>query len=232
MWIVDDLFDSTYIRDSIQIVEHFGSAIQNPSTPHAKHLKELGGWAVRKRTEGYHTIYTHAFISVWAAFEACVEDALAAMIRTDRKAAEVASALFPKNKYDLEKWPWPEVTCSEIAKKFDQKAKKINKRNEDVEDLAARCQTIFGWFDVPLEIDDSTVLAFNEAGAMRNVILHQYGLLRTLDCERFPSLGMNAGDVIKMDLKRLGRYQKAVAEVFGALLISIGKTRFGKTTSV
>ncbi len=175
-------------------------------------LDDVSRWAQVERLDGYHTVNTHVFITLWAAQEAGMENIAAEIIRTNRDAAALAAGKFAPGRFSIADWPWHESTCIEIAQRLDGKAKDATP-NGGV-DVTARLKTLFSWFGLNLDVPDAESKTYNEASMVRNVVLHRYGTLGTKDVESFPALLEWCDKVLPMTTERLRSYHNAVVAVF------------------
>lgn len=184
---------------------------------------EVGPWAVEMRQQGYHELFTHSFIGMWAAFEAGIEDTVAAFIQNSSGAAASVAAKFKKDRYRIETWPWPTETCAEIAQKLDGKAKEATE-NGGV-DLWARLATLFSWLDVDVSTDASLSIWLAEASLMRNIIVHKYGKIDAGDVSAAPTLSPWVGQVMPLDRDTFSAYYTAISQFSVALMSAISRSR-------
>jgi hypothetical protein len=183
---------------------------------------EVGPWAVTMRCEGYHELFTHSFIGMWAAFEAGIEDTTAAFIKNSIQAATTASSRFRVNRYRISEWPWSDDICSEIAQKLDQKAKEATK--DGGFDLYERYRTMFSWLEINMDENPELSLSLAEASLMRNIIVHRYGRIDEGDVKLLPKLAKWQGGVMPIDRATFSQYYNAIKDVILALMSSISKS--------
>ncbi len=188
------------------------------------HLEDVSRWAAEVESEGYHSVNTHAFITLWAAQEAGIENVISEIVRTSNYAAQIASTKLQNGRYPLENWPWSESTCLEISQKLDQKAKNATK--DGGENIAARVATLFSWFDLDVQIEGSSAKAYNEASMVRNVILHRYGYLSSQNVESFPELAQWVGEILPITTERLTTYYQAIVAMHLAIANAVSSSQY------
>jgi len=232
--LVGELFNGGYYRDCLKMAEemaaqhyHMLTAMDDIRKSNPVDLKriianleDVRRWAAEVRSEDYHTVNTHVFITLWAAQEAGIENVISAILRTSNFAAKIASEKFSKGKYPMTDWPWPESMFLEIAQKLDAKAKNVT--DGGGVNIAGRTITLFSWFGLNIEIDERSARKYNEASRVRNVILHRYGQLTSYDAEDFPELTQWVGAVLPITVERMDSYYNAVI----AMHIAIAKAIF------
>lgn len=237
-YLIGELFGGGYYRECLKMAKAMVSqhrpaltAIHKARSSSAAdlermiaHLEDASRWAAEVESEGYHTVNTHAFITLWAAQEAGIENVIAEIIRTSGYAAKIASEKFPSGKYPLANWPWSESTCIELAQKLDTKAKNATK--EGGENIAARVTTLLSWLDLDIEIDDATAKKYNEASMVRNVILHRYGYLSSQNVENFPELAQWAGEILPITTERLTTYYQAITAMHLAIAKAVWSSQY------
>ncbi len=184
---------------------------------------EVGKWAQEMRGQDYHELYTHAFIGMWAAFEAGVEDAVAAVVRNDRPAAVSVIQKFKKGLYSEESWPWDFHVCTEIAQKLDQKSKDISKNGGA--DLFERVRTTFGWLDVFVDENEEISEGLAEASLMRNIIVHRNGQIDAGDIQAMPHLAPWVGRVMPIDHAKFEYYLRAINGCLISLMKGMASSR-------
>ncbi len=224
-YLVGDLFFAGYYRDCLQMAEAMAPQHRPSLTSiHAQRkstsvnlegaiakLEDVSRWAGQMRSEDYHTVNTHVFVSLWSAHESGNENVIAEILRTDAGAAEISANKFKVGRYKVDEWPWSEETCLEIAQKLDVKAK--TETLNGGWDACSRFQTLFSWFELTVSVDACVAMKYNEAAYVRNVILHRYGRLGPQDAVRFPELAPWVGEVLPIDVNRLLAYHQAIVTV-------------------
>ncbi|WP_146228715.1 hypothetical protein [Xylophilus ampelinus] len=187
-------------------------------------LEDISRWAAEVESEDFHIVNSHAFITLWAAQEAGIENILAEIIRTSHYAAQISSSKFPADRYPFSDWPWSESICIEIAQKLDTKAKNATKEGGD--DIAERIVALFSWFDLDVKTDDSIANKYNEASMVRNVILHRYGHLNSRNVEKFPELSQWIGEILPITTERLNSYYHAVTTTHLAIAQAVWSSQY------
>lgn len=237
-YLIGELFGGGYYRECLKMAKTMASQHRPALTTIYKsrvnsdldlehliaNLEDVSRWAGEVEAEGFHTVNTHSFITLWAAQEAGVENIIAEIIRTSAYAAKIASEKFKNSKYALVDWPWSESICLEIAQKLDSKAK--NSTENGGVDIANRIIVLFSWFGLEIEICTIASNRYNEASMMRNVILHRYGYLSSKNVENFPELNEWIGEVVPITTERLTSYYNAVAAMHIAIAKAVWKSQY------
>lgn len=237
-YLIGELFGGSYYRDCLKMAKAMASQhrpaltaihkARNSATVDLErmiaNLEDVSRWAVEVESEDFHTVNAHAFITLWAAQEAGIENVIAEIVRTSDYAAKIASGKFPAGKYPVSNWPWSESTCIEIAQKLDTKAKNATK--DGGEDIAKRATTLFSWFDLNIQMDDAIAKKYNEASMVRNVILHRYGYLSSQNIENFPELSQWVGEILPITTERLTSYYNAVTTMHLAIAGAVWPSQY------
>jgi hypothetical protein len=237
-FLIGELFNGGYYRECLRMAKAMASqhrpaltaihATRKSNSVDLEHiianLEDVSRWAGEVHSEGYHTVNTHVFITLWAAQEAGIENVIAEIIRTSNRAAKIASEKFKKDKYSLADWPWSESTCLDIAQKLDKKA--INATDNGGLNIAKRTITLFSWFGLSIQIDDKNARKYNEASKVRNVILHRYGQLTLRDTEDFPELAQWVGEVLPITVERINSYYDAVIAMHLAIAKAVWSSEY------
>ena len=238
--LIGEYFNAGYYRDCLQMAEAMAPqhrpaltaihAISNSDSVNLERmiaqLEDVSRWAAEVHSEDYHMVNTHVFITLWAAMEAGIENVIAVILQTNRRAAQVASDRFQIGKYPIINWPWSESMCLEIAQKLDAKAK--NAIEDGGTNIARRISTLFSWFDLSIELDSITSQQFNEASMVRNVILHRYGYLGSQDVGNFPNLASWLGEVLPITTDRVNAYNAVVKTMYLAIANAIWSSEYSK----
>jgi len=220
--LIGEFFNGGYYRECLRMAKAMASqhrpiltamqAVRKSNTIDLEgviaNLEDVSRWAGEVQSEGYHTVNTHVFITLWAAQEAGLENVISEIIRTSDCAAKIASEKFQNGKYSLTDWPWSESTCQEISQKLEKKA--IKATVDGTVNIAGRTITLFSWFGLNIEVDDEKARKYNEASMVRNVILHRYGQLAPHDVKDFPELVEWVGKVLPITTERIKSYYDAV----------------------
>lgn len=237
-YLIGEFFNGGYYRDCLQIAKSMGSQhrqalaaiheARKSDSVNIEHmianLEDVSRWASEVHSEDYHTVNTHVFITLWAAQEAGIENVISEILRTNNRAAQIASEKFQNGKYPLAEWPWLESTCLEVAQKLDPKAK--NATEDGGVNIAQRTITLFSWFGMNIEIDDKTAKKYNEASMVRNVILHRYGYLSPRNVEDFPELTQWVGEVLPITTERINSYYNAVTTMHLAIANAVWSSQY------
>ena len=188
---------------------------------------EVGQWAREMRTQNYHELHSHALVGMWSAFEAGVEDALAAVIEHDRVAGCAAASRVKtkRNPYPLEFWPWTSATCLGIAQKLDRCAMQATTMGGT--DLFARIQTAFSWVEVSVDLDHTSSKVLAEASRIRNLTLHRHGKVTESDASDVPSLKRWIGAVMPIDGAKFTAYYLAIVSCLSAITNGMSNSRHG-----
>lgn len=175
----------------------------------AAHAEDLSRWAVQMRQQEYHEPQLHAFIGMFAAFEAGIDDMAASIIRNDRIAAQDASVRFKNGsvRYPIVEWPWSQEICIEVAGKLE----KLAIPKEDRDNIFRRIRVLFGWLGLDVKPSDPSIVEdLAEANYIRNVTLHRSGLIEAGSALRFPRLAYWVEQVPPMNRERFDRYYHAL----------------------
>lgn len=234
-YLVEEFFCGSYYRDCLNLARgvadsNFSMALFRKQNLEQnfdrliKLLEDLSAWAKEVHHEGFHTVNTHVFITLWAAQEAGIENIVSEIIRTDRVAAECVLERFQKGRYSISDWPWCESVCLEIAQKLDRKAKEATL--DGGVNITERTATLLSWFDLFIDIDEDVTWTYNQAAMVRNVVLHRYGNLLDKDVEKFPELRDWVGKVLPITTERLTSYYNAIVNVHLGIANAIWKSRY------
>lgn len=186
-------------------------------------LEDVSRWAGRMKSDDYHTINTHVFITLWAAQEAGFENIISTMVRANKNAASIALGKLKPGKFQIETWPWSEVVSLKIYKSLEQRAIKDVGSGKDV---AKRISTMFSWFDISFFLDDTQAGLYNEASLVRNTIMHRYGYVDSEDVACFPTLQPWVDQVVPMTNERLAGYYKAIVAIYLGIIQLIFKSEY------
>lgn len=223
-WMYYDLhFASSYVLGESLLVGNYRSCIARAENVQAV---GLGEWARKMKAQDYHELYTHAFVSMWSAFETGTENMVATYLRNDLRAAQTVLAKLSKTrqaKHPLASWPWTQEACLGISATLEGIAK-AETANGGI-DLFGRLKTMLGWLDVHIEDNPNTSAALAEANRVRNIILHRYGEVAESDVAAIPSLSPWVQQVMPMDRDRFGLYRSAVSETIMAAMKAVSTSR-------
>lgn len=223
-WMYYDLhFAGSYVFGEGLLVGNYRSCIARAEDVQTV---SLGDWARKMRAQDYHELYTHAFVSMWSAFETGMVNMVATYLHNDIEAARTALAKLSKGrqeKYPLAAWPWAREACLSIATAIESIAKSAT-TNGNV-DLFGRLKTMLSWLDVHVEYKPEVSAALAEANRVRNIILHRYGEVAESDVAAIPSLRPWTGQVMPMNRDKFGHYQKAMSETIIAAMTAVSESR-------
>jgi len=233
VYVTDEYFLALRYKSSISNAEWHGKETEQRINEYEKNLGlfphkemalssayDLSQWALEMKKEKYHKVFTHAFIGMWAAFEAGVENTVATIIQQDKISAEECAKQFKVNRYPIEQWPWSPEICIEIAQKLDSRAKDQT-QNGGV-DIFGRIKTIFKWMDLEISTEDKFINNLAEANKIRNTVLHRYGVISQSDVKDIPNLKPYIDNVMPIEEDKFLAYYEAIH----GILISIAKSIF------
>lgn len=237
-FLIGEFFNAGYYRDCLKMAEALApqhravlTKIQAHNSSESldvermiAHLDDVSRWARDEGLEGYHTINTHVFITLWAAWEAGIENIVAEIIKTDKCAAEIASGKFSKGRYPIDTWPWGELLCIEIAQRLDGKAK--DKTVNGGRDIAQRMVTLFSWFNLDITLAANQADKYNEASFVRNIIMHRYGYVHPDAITDFPDLAPWVGEVLPITPIRLKSYYEAINSMYLSIVKAVFSSRY------
>jgi hypothetical protein len=208
VYVLKEFFLASNYRESIRATENGTS--------------EVGRWAREMRADNYHELFTHSFVGMWAAYEAGVENVIAAFIKNSSSAATSAASIFKPNRYPISTWPWSDEMCSEIAHNLDPRAKDSTPNGGF--DLYARYCTLFGWLGVNIDSAFPLALELAEAGLMRNIIMHRYGVISESDSKKVANFEAWRGRVMPLDRETFNRYYLAISGSLSQILFAVHKS--------
>lgn len=191
---------------------HMVEKKEKKEVPHKEKIladaKELSNWTKEMEEDGYHELYLHSFIGIWSSFEAGLENCFSDFIENNQTSAKVILSKFKKQPYQIQEWPWSKTICSEMASKLDLKAKQLMDGSGN--DFFLRLKTIFEWFDIEIQLEDTDMYHLSEANRMRNIILHRNGEIDSKDASDFPSLSKWEGTVMPFSETIFKNYYNAI----------------------
>lgn len=216
-------FAASYVFGESLLVGNYRSCIERAENVQSA---GLGEWACKMKAQEYHELYTHAFVSMWSAFETGIENMVATYLRNDLKTAQTAHTRLSKKrqaKYSLALWPWTQEACLDISSTLEIAAKDATANGGT--DLFGRLKTMLGWLD--LDIVDSRNISADlaEANRVRNILLHRYGEVAESDAAAIPALSPWVNRVMPVNSDKFWQYQKAVSETILAAMAAVRKSR-------
>lgn len=188
---------------------------------------EVGQWALEMRAEGYHKLFTHSFVGMWAAYEAGVENTVLAIIKNSNSATAGALAYLKKNKHSLPDWPWTDEIRKKVADDLDSCA--MNATANGGFDLYAKHCTLFSWLGVHLDKAYALAPDLAEAKLLRNIIMHRYGVISDSDSKRLPWLATWHNQVVPLDRGTFDRYYLAISGTISATVLAVADSELVKT---
>jgi hypothetical protein len=236
VYVNDEYFLALRYKNSISNAEWHGKETEQRINEFEKNLGpfphknmtlssayDLSEWALEMKQEKYHKIFTHAFIGMWAAFEAGLENTVATIIQRDKVSAEGCAKQFKAGRYPIEQWPWSSEICMEIAQKLDSRAKD-QIQNGGV-DIFGRVTTIFKWMALEISTDDKFINTLAEANKVRNTVLHRYGVISQNDAKDIPNLKPYIDNVMPLDEHNFFAYYEAIHGTLTLIAKSIFNSR-------
>lgn len=215
-WQFYDLhLTSSYVLDEYFLTSQYVDCVR------ASELRqsEVGQWARDMRVEGYHKIFTHSFVGMWAAYEAGIENTLVAIIKNSNSAAAGAFPRLKKNKHSLSDWPWTDEICTKIVSNLESSARDSTANGKF--DLYATHCTLFGWLGVHLDNAFSLAPDLAEAKLLRNIIMHRYGVIGDSDSKKVPRFATWRNQVMPLDRETFDRYYLAVSGAISAVVLAM-----------
>jgi hypothetical protein len=236
-FLIGDLFTPSYITDCIRIAEGLmpmhklmverTGAERNSSPEMIKRLLAQADdnlrWAKQMRAEGYHSIYSQTYVTVWAAQESGIQNVIAAILQTQRAAAEAASQLLRRPSWRMSHWPWSDDANQDAAEALLNKAKGATAEKWKV---YPRIVFVFNILGVSLPSELPTGSSYDQAGRIRNIIVHRYGRPNVEDVKLVPSLKPWLGKALLIDGPRLRECYEPVKDVFLAVFKAVNAKGF------
>lgn len=184
--------------------------------------KGIAEWASQSREDKYHDLYSRAFINMWAAFEAGIENIVASYIANDKETAE-SILKNPKIKHNISDWPWNRETCLKLASRLEKSAGNLKPG------YYPKLQNLFSCvgIEIPYQTDvtNYSIDMLEEANEMRNILLHSYGEVRQSDADKFPSLSQWVGKIRPIDKTLFDAYYKSMSDFVILISLAIFNTR-------
>lgn len=184
---------------------------------------ELAQWSLKMNKEGYHELLSMAFVSMWSAFEAGIENLITTYIEKDKVLAEKLHSDFAL-KIQLSKWPWSFDDRLGIFRKLEREAMKGSPMYQ------IRIIRILSYVDLELRESDAKIPAaiadLNEAKEVRNIILHRYGEVGPRDVESCSALAPWLNKSVPFDTDRFRRYNEAMTVTLVAIMSAIQRSRY------
>lgn len=224
--VLKEFFDASNYRSGIQRVE---STAPKTIQTYAKlglgvaQERELEKWSLKMKQEDYHELFSMAFISMWSAFEAGIENLVTTYIENDKALAEKLHADFGL-KIQLSKWPWSFDERLGIFKKLEREAMKGSPMYH------IRVIRILSYIELELRESDAkipnAIPNLNEAKEVRNIILHRYGEVGQRDVESCAALAPWLNKTIPLNTDRFRQYNEALTVTLVAIMSAIQRSRY------
>jgi hypothetical protein len=179
----------------------------------SSHINEE--WAKEIRDNDYSVLHTHSLVSIWAALESAIENLILALILNDTQSLDRLRK-FGVKKIDenLKNHDLTEDICLSIYKKL----KDVTSVSYDIVQTMQNMLSAFN-INVKCEIYKSELL---EANAVRNVIVHRFGIVDEKSVKNSPSLAGYVGQPFTISNKKYLTYQSAI----GKFLIDVQEKIF------
>jgi hypothetical protein len=236
-YVTDEYFLALRYKSSISNAEWHGKELEHRINefekksglfPHKEmaisNAYDLSNWALQMKQEKYHKIFTHAFIGMWAAFEAGIENTTAIIIQRDKLSATECAKQFKAGRYPIEQWPFSPEICMEIAQKLETRAKEQT-QNGGV-DIFGRIKTMLSWMGLEIVAEDKLINNLAEANKIRNTVLHRYGVISQNDAKDIPNLNPYIDNVMPIEEDKFFAYYEAIHGTLIAIAKGIFNSRF------
>ncbi|NMC49440.1 MAG: hypothetical protein GYA47_08450 [Desulfovibrio sp.] len=170
------------------------------------------------RRGGFENFYRHSLISIWGAFEACIENLFVSAIKNDEQ-------LFNAAKSCLKKWniSFFEMDDSDFRKLYRRIEKAI--KNEDIYSVYDKILNII---NLKISLSDVEKVAFVEANAVRNCVLHAASIVDEMAVERAPSLQQHICKSIKINKIEYHAYTNVVINILMQISVLIMTGEYAK----
>jgi len=202
-------------NETIRVYEKLGLSVARE--------QELQDWSEKMSSEGYHELFSMAFISMWSAFEAGIENLITTYIEHDKPLAEKLHRDLGL-KIQLTKWPWSFDERLGILRKIERKAM------EGAVPYHTRIIKMLSYIEVTVLESEARIPHampnLDEASRVRNIILHRYGEVGDRDVESCPALAPWLNKTIPFNDDRFRRYNDAITVTLVAIMGAIQRSRF------
>lgn len=173
----------------------------------------LGKEAEEISQNDFELVNRHAFISIWGAFEAALEDTIFFLLaHSDDPIADLAvfGVTYKKQNFDA-----TEKNISSQVRRIEQAARKRHKSN-----VGEAYAWIFAEFNLPINHSRINESSLEEANAIRNCILHNSGIVDERAAQ-VSSLATLEGQKINVTKSKYLQYYQAVSQFLTGLLETI-----------
>lgn len=174
--------------------------------------------------DGFHTIFCHAFISQYAAFEAGLENILIAILNNNIAAAERAVLIlseYKKKAPNINDYPWDRHLCKKILNNLQQIAIKSHNKSSCLQNIK-----LLEFFDFNIVVNELDIKYLDEANGVRNILLHDYGYVSSYYADQYEGLKEFADDYFVMTPEKLDKYSEAIRNFLAGLALCYKKSKF------
>lgn len=160
----------------------------------------------------FHALNVQGTISMWVAIEVAVEDTVIAVLMNDEASARRIIADFTKGKPEIPPGPLNAESANLVFKRMERAAR------EQPTTVDAYCW-LLARVSVQLHLSDEESRVLTELYCVRNCVMHRGGIADGELVVKAPTLGVAAGDRIRIDKDCYHRYIGA-GNSFAVKLIS------------
>ncbi len=166
----------------------------------------------------FEHFYRHSLISIWGAFEACIENLFVSAIKNDEQLFNVAKSC-------LKKWnvSFFEMDDSDFRKLY----RKIEKSIE-IEDVYSLYERVLNIINLKISLSAIEKVAFVEANAVRNCVLHAASTVDEMAVKRAPSLQQYIGKSVKINNIAYHAYTNVVITILMQISVLIMTGKYAK----
>lgn len=172
-------------------------------------------WAKEQRENDFSVIISHNLIANWAAFEACMEDVVLAILINDNEAIKKISDAGIKYK----------ITSNDSLSEDDARNiyhKMENKFRKDF-DVIGAFEKKLSLFNLDGDIDSDLRATLCEINSIRNCLLHRSGIIDKKAVDQAPSLKPFLDKKVHISRRDLDKCFRAMVDYLSVLLERIGK---------
>lgn len=176
----------------------------------------LDSWALSNRENRYENIYSALFVSLWASFEAGIENILAAILECHQETDGLVINKLRTGQTYVDSRPWSSETCLQIVQKLEGNARNSLGKNSG-HDLCLRFRTLLSWFDIKIDMTDEVANKLNEAAMVRNQIMHRAGRIEERNAVLFPAFEPYVGQIFPLSRAQFEEYANSIRDYSIAL---------------
>ena len=176
----------------------------------------LDSWALSNRENHYENIYSALFVSLWASFEAGIENILAVMLECHQGTDKVVIEKLRTGQAYVDSRPWSSETCLQIVQKLEGTSRNSLGKCSG-HDLCLRFRTLLSWFNIRIDITNEVAHKLNEAAMVRNQIMHRAGRIEKRNAVLFPALEPYVGQVFPLFRAQFEEYANSIQDYSIAL---------------